>query len=135
MRRARFLVFLAAASCGAAGASPPRSSTPPPVRVFAAAAGAASPFAKCLACHNAEQGGADGIGPNLFGVFGRRAGSRKSYAYSDAIRRSRLRWDSATLDRFLIAPREAVPGTKMTFPGLRKPEEREAVIAFLKRRS
>jgi cytochrome c len=97
-------------------------------------AGVGTPFAKCLACHNAERGGADGMGPNLFGVFGRRAASRRSFAYSEAMRRSGIRWDAETLDRFIADPRSTVPGTKMTFPGLRKPEDRQAVIAFLRKR-
>jgi cytochrome c len=98
-------------------------------------AGAGTPFAKCLACHNAERGGADGLGPNLFGVFGRSAASRRSFAYSEAMRRSGIRWDAKTLDQFIADPRSTVPGTKMTFPGLHKPEDRQAVIAFLKGRS
>jgi cytochrome c len=137
VRIARHLAVLAAASCGAAAASPQRPQAPPPtirIVVQPAPAGAGTPFAKCLACHNAERGGADGLGPNLFGVFGRRAGRRGGYPYSEAMRRSGLTWDAATLDRFLTSPSEAVPGTKMTFPGLRKPEDRQAAIAFLKQR-
>ena len=92
-------------------------------------------FAKCAACHNAEQGGRNGLGPNLFGAFGAAAGSKPDFRYSQAIRDSGLVWDFATLDRFLQNPRATVPGTKMVFAGLRKPEERKAVIAFLRIRS
>ena len=92
-------------------------------------------FAKCAPCHNAEQGGNHGLGPNLCGASGSRAASKPDYRYSPAMKESGLVWDFATLDRFLENPRAVVPGTKMTFSGLKRPEERKAVIAFLKLRS
>ena len=113
--------------------APPREPSPPPPEWIA---GSRVPeFAKCAACHNAEQSRPHGLGPNLFGAFGARAGSKPGYLYSPALRQTGLVWDSATLDRFLENPRSLVPGTKMTFAGLRNPEERKAVIAFLKLRS
>jgi cytochrome c len=92
-------------------------------------------FGKCAACHNAEQGGSHGLGPNLYDAFGRPAASKPDYRYSPQLRESGLVWDAATLDRWLAEPRHVVPGTKMTFAGLRNPEERKAVIAFLRLRS
>ena len=92
-------------------------------------------FAKCAACHNAEQGLPNGVGPNLFGAYGARAASRADFYYSPAMRDSDLVWDDATLDRFLENPRAVVPGTKMSFAGLKKPEDRMEVIDFLRIRS
>jgi cytochrome c len=92
-------------------------------------------FGKCAPCHTAHRGGPNGIGPNLFGAYGVSAASRRGYEYSPALRRSGISWSTATLDRFLQNPRAVVPGTKMNFSGVVKPEERKAVIAFLKRRS
>jgi cytochrome c len=133
------LLLVAAAGVAAAAAPPKhRRTAPPPIlRIYVSPVAPApvEPFNKCMACHLAERGAPDGLGPNLFGAFGRPAASRKGYAYSEALRRSGLRWDAATLDRFLADPQAAVPGTKMTFHGLRKPEERKAVIDFLKARS
>jgi cytochrome c len=92
-------------------------------------------FRKCAACHRVERGAPNGTGPNLYDVFGRPAATRPGYKYSPALSQSGLVWDQATLDRWLAGPRTLVPGTKMVFSGLRNPEERKAVIAFLRLRS
>lgn len=92
-------------------------------------------FRKCAACHRVERGAPNGIGPNLYDVFGRPAATRPGYRYSTALSQSGLVWDQASLDRWLAGPRNLVPGTKMVFSGLRDPEERKAVIAFLRLRS
>lgn len=122
---------MAAAAC-----SPDSPSAPPPFPTEGGpptGATSAPEFGKCAACHNITEGGRNGIGPNLYGVFGRPAASaRPDYTYSPALRDSGLTWDSATLDRFLENPRAVVPGTKMTFAGIRDPEKREAVIALLR---
>jgi cytochrome c len=71
-------------------------------------------------------------GPSLHGVVGRRSGTVPDYEYSDAMRRTRLVWDEATLDRWLAGPRALVPGTRMSFPGLPDRQDRRDVIAYLK---
>lgn len=88
-------------------------------------------FNKCRACHTLEPGKTR-IGPSLHGVIGRRSASLPGFNYSEAMRQANVVWDEATLDAFLEDPRAFVPGTKMTFPGLKKAAERRAVIAFLK---
>ena len=85
---------------------------------------------KCGLCHSA-QAGQNRVGPSLFGVVGRKAGSVSSYNYSDAMKNSGLTWDDATLDSYLAGPRAKVPGTKMTFAGFSNESDRADVIAYL----
>jgi cytochrome c2 len=85
---------------------------------------------RCAICHS-DATGVNKIGPSLFGVVGRKAGSIPGYHYSDANEKSDLTWDVATLDRYLQHPRDVVPGTKMSFPGLPDATARADVIAYL----
>ena len=85
---------------------------------------------KCGLCHS-SQAGQNRVGPSLFGVVGRKAGSVESYNYSDAMKNSGLTWDDATLDSYLAGPRAKVPGTKMTFAGFPNESDRADVIAYL----
>lgn len=89
-------------------------------------------FARCRACHTIGEGGPDMAGPNLYGVFGRKAGERPRYNYSNALRTADFAWDAPTLDRWLQSPRSFLPGNKMTFAGLPDADDRRDVIAFLK---
>nr|WP_246415874.1 cytochrome c family protein [Novosphingobium taihuense] len=90
-------------------------------------------FAKCKACHTVDQGGANGIGPNLFGVYGEPvAGDRGGYAFSDALKGKGGNWDDATLDAWLAGPAKFAQGTKMTFAGISDAQQRADVIAYLK---
>lgn len=85
----------------------------------------------CAVCHSVSPG-ENIVGPSLAGVVGRKAGQIKGFDYSDANRKSGLTWDASTLDTYLTNPRGLVPGTKMTFPGIKDPADRAAVIAYLK---
>ena len=90
-------------------------------------------FKKCMACHNATAGGANGIGPNLNGVVGSKVGGHAAgFAYSDALKGKGGTWDEATLNEWLTNPRAFVAGNKMTFAGLSNPQDRADVIAYLK---
>lgn len=91
-------------------------------------------FAKCRACHKLEAG-KHGVGPSLHNIVGREIAAADGFTkYSKAMKAfgEGKTWDEATLDAFLEKPKDLVKGTKMAFPGLRKPEQRADVIAYLK---
>jgi len=85
---------------------------------------------KCGICHAPVQG-VNKIGPSLWGVVGRRAGSLDGYTYSDAMKGANRTWDAATLDDYLTNPRAKIPGVKMIFAGLPQQADRDNVIAYL----
>ncbi|WP_309661945.1 cytochrome c family protein [Sphingomonas sp.] len=89
-------------------------------------------FKKCAACHNADKGGANQLGPNLWGVLGEEIGKgANGFAFSDALSGKGGAWNFANLSEWLTSPKKFAPGTKMTFAGLSKSEDRANVIAFL----
>ena len=90
-------------------------------------------FKKCMACHTMDD--KNKIGPSLKGIVGRKAATVEGFKYSDAMLAKAAEgvvWDEATLATYLPDPKAFVPGTKMVFPGLKKPEEVTDLIAFLK---
>ena len=94
----------------------------------------ATVFKRCAACHVVDKP-QNRVGPSLHGVFGRKAGSVEGFKYSDAMKNADITWDEAQLDKYLENPKGDIPGNKMAFPGLKKPEERADVIAYLKQAS
>ncbi|QIQ85419.1 cytochrome c family protein [Erythrobacter sp.] len=87
-------------------------------------------FTKCMACHSIEDG-VNRVGPHLHGVVGRDAGSVEDFNYSDANRNSGITWSREVLFDYLVAPQQYIPGTRMSFPGLKDPQDRADLIAYL----
>jgi cytochrome c len=92
----------------------------------------ADAFKKCTACHTVNQGGANGLGPNLYATMGEPIGQGKAgFAFSDALKGVGGNWDFDKMNAWLTSPRKFAPGTKMTFAGLSDPKERADIIAYL----
>ena len=91
-------------------------------------------FAQCKACHQAVEG-KNGVGPSLAGIVGRTAGQVAGFSYSAANKNSGVVWKEETMFEYLEAPQKFMPGTKMAFAGLKKPQDRANVIAYLKTKS
>jgi cytochrome c len=88
-------------------------------------------FTECAACHTTAEGGPNMTGPNLYGVFGRKAGTQPGFAYSDALKAAGWTWDAPHIDTWITDPRAMLPGTKMTFVGMKDPKDRTDLIAYL----
>lgn len=88
-------------------------------------------FAACAACHAAEVGAASGVGPNLHGVVGRKAGSLEGFVYSEALKKSAITWSEGELDTFIANPAAKVPGTAMAAGAVSDVDTRKAIIAYL----
>ena len=96
------------------------------------AAAGAKVFSKCKSCHTIEQGGANGTGPNLYGILGNPAAALDGFAYSTAFQESGVTWGYEEMDAFLAKPKSYIKGTAMGFVGLKKEEQRAAMIAYLR---
>jgi len=88
-------------------------------------------FGRCAICHTVQKGGPNGLGPNLFGVAGRKAASLPNFAFSAALKKSGITWTPDKLKAWVSAPARLVPGTKMAFAGIANPKQVDDVVAYL----
>jgi cytochrome c len=88
-------------------------------------------FQRCAICHMVAKGGGNGIGPNLFGVVGRKAGTVVGFSYSAAMKNSGIMWSADKLQAYVAHPAQVVPGNRMAFAGVIDPGQRTDVVAYL----
>ena len=123
LTRARLPAAVLAAVVGLALAVPANAGDPAKGKgVFAA---------QCSMCHSDNKGGMTILGPNLYGVVGRKAGTLPGYPYSAGMKAAGFIWTTDQLKVYLPAPRNTVPGTKMSFAGLKNPTQLDDLVAFL----
>ena len=89
-------------------------------------------YSRCKACHTLEEGGRHKVGPNLWDIYGSKTGSKEGFAYSKAMIAADIIWDETTMDGYLKKPSTYMPGNKMSFIGLKKQADRDAVQAYMK---
>lgn len=111
-------------------AAPAAAASPPFASLKGNAAAGEKVFAQCKACHVTDKG-VNRVGPSLFGVVGRKAGTVPGYNYSTANKNSGVTWTPDTLYTYLENPRKFIPGTKMAFAGIKNPQQRADLIAYL----
>ena len=88
-------------------------------------------FSRCAICHTATRDGPNGVGPNLYGVVGRKAGTRVGFSYSNAMKNSGIAWTPDKLDAYIAHPAKVVPGNRMAFAGIPDAGERADLVAYL----
>jgi cytochrome c len=88
-------------------------------------------FQECAACHSTKPGEVM-LGPSLAGTYGRKAGSVEGFRYTNALKKSGVVWDEATLDAYIADPQVAIPGGRMPYSGMARPEDRQNLIAYLR---
>jgi len=101
------------------------------VAAAASATAGQAVFNRCKICHTIEASGRNIVGPNLHGIFGRKAGSMPNFAYSPAMKESGVVWDDDTMAKYLRDPKQFIPGDRMAFPGIKDEGQLADLLAYL----
>lgn len=126
-----FKVEVAEETSGGAPAAPEKPVEIAPYLANADLALGEKLMSRCVACHTFKKGEPNGVGPNQYGLVGRKLAIEAGFAYSDALKAKGGEWDFQHLSEFLASPQKSIPGTRMAYAGLKKPEERAALIAYI----
>jgi len=89
-------------------------------------------YKRCQTCHTLNEGGKHKVGPNMWAIYGATAGQKEGFAYSKVMKESGVIWTDETLSAYIENPRKYMPGNRMSYAGLRKAEDRAAVLAYIK---
>jgi len=122
----------AGAPAGGGGAAPAGPAEIGPLLASADPAAGQTAAKACVSCHSFEKGGANKVGPNLYNVVGAPKGHADGFAFSEALTKTEGPWDYDALNKFLYDPKGYAPGTKMTFAGVKKDQDRANIIAYLR---
>lgn len=122
-------------ACGGSSAPETQSPAATPTAELTPIQRGAKLYSRCKACHTLEEGGRHKVGPNLWDIYGSKTAAKEGFAYSKAMIAADIIWDETEMDAYLKRPSAYMPGNKMTFIGLKKQADRDAIQAYLKEKT